>query len=287
MSWHHTPPPPFGLVEGYCTSHVRGLDLVRSIHALWSRGDFDAADWAHPDIEFAIPDSPEPFAVSGVEAMGRAWREVLSAWVNYRLTAEEYRELTDGEVLVLTRYSAHGKASGMQVEEISTSGASLLRLRNRQVVRLIAYWDRDRGLNDLGLKETPVSQANVAIVRSVYRSWNRGEIPGPAHLFDNTVEYVNPSGAVEPGSRCGIEAFTHAVSKTLESWEFWETKPREFRTQGENVAVALCFKARGRLSGLAIEGSESALWTIRDGKVVRYEWFHNPADAFKAVALEG
>ena len=102
-----------------------------------------------------------------------------------------------------------------------------------------------------------------------------------------TIEYVNPSGAIEPGSRCGVEALHARLSKTLESWELWGTEPREFRTRGENVAVALRFKARGRLSGLAIEGSESALWTIRDGKVVRYEWFHNPADAFKAVALEG
>jgi ketosteroid isomerase-like protein len=262
------------------------LDLVRSIHALWSRGDFSAADWAHPDIEFAIPDGPEPFSVSGVDAMGRAWRGVLSAWANYRVSAEEYRELADGQVLVLTRYSAHGKVSGMQVEEISTSGANLLRIRNRKVVRLIAYWDRDRALSDLGLEETAVSRGNVEIVRSVYRSWNRGEIPGPAHLFDNTVEYVNPSGAIEPGNRCGIEAFTRAVSKTFESWEKWETEPREFRTRGENVAVALRFTARGRGSRLEMEGSESALWTIRDGKVVRYEWFHNPADAFKAVARE-
>ena len=33
------------------------------------------------------------------------------------------------------------------------------------------------------------------------------------------------------------------------------------------------------------EARESALWTLRDGKVVRYAWFHEPADALKAAGL--
>jgi hypothetical protein len=32
------------------------LDLVQSIAAAWNRGDYGSAEWAHPDIEFAIVD---------------------------------------------------------------------------------------------------------------------------------------------------------------------------------------------------------------------------------------
>ena len=32
-----------------------------------------------------------------------------------------------------------------------------------------------------------------------------------------------------------------------------------------------------------VEGRESALFTLRDGKVVRYEWFHEPDDAYAAA----
>ena len=42
---------------------------------------------------------------------------------------------------------------------------------------------------------------------------------------------------------------------------------------------------RGRGSGVEVEGRESALWTLRDGKVVRYAWFHEPADALEAAGL--
>ena len=56
------------------------LDLVRSIYANRERGDYGSTEWAHPDIEFVIPDGPEPVSLKGVSAaMGWA-RDFLSAW---------------------------------------------------------------------------------------------------------------------------------------------------------------------------------------------------------------
>ena len=45
------------------------------------------------------------------------------------------------------------------------------------------------------------------------------------------------------------------------------------------------YRARGRGSGVALEGRESALWTLRDGKVTRYAWFHEPAEALEAAGV--
>ena len=131
-----------------------------------------------------------------------------------------------------------------------------------------------------------MSQENVEVVRGFYVAWSRDEFPGPTELMDPEIEYVNPARAVEPGTRRGLAAFSRAVEKVFEGWETWHMEPEQFRAVGDQVAVVVQYRARGRGSGVEVEGRESALWTLRDGKVVRYAWFHGPAEALKAAGLE-
>ena len=132
----------------------------------------------------------------------------------------------------------------------------------------------------------PVSQDNVEIVRSFYDAWGRDEFPGPIELMDPEVEYVNPAGAVEPGTRRGLAAFTRAIERVFEGWEAWQMDPEEFRAVADQVAVMVRYRARGRGSGVEVHGRESALWTLRDGKVVRYAWFHEPEDALEVAGSQ-
>jgi ketosteroid isomerase-like protein len=131
-----------------------------------------------------------------------------------------------------------------------------------------------------------MSEQNVEIVRRFYAAWARDEIPGPVELLDPEVEYVNPGGAIEPGTRRGVSAFKQALGKVFEAWEFWRGAPQRLEAVGDDVVAVVRYVARGRGSGLEVEGTESARWTFRAGKVVRYEWFHGPDDAFAAAGLE-
>ncbi len=130
-----------------------------------------------------------------------------------------------------------------------------------------------------------MSEENVEVVRSFYDAWARNEFPGPIEFMDPEIEYVNPVGAVEPGTRRGLGAFINAVEKVFEGWETWQMEPEQFSAVGDQVAVIVRYRARGRGSGVEVEGRESALWTLSDGKVVRYAWFHEPADALEAPGL--
>ena len=127
------------------------LDLVRSIYADWERGDFTSAAWAHPQIEYVIADGPEPGSYGGLHAVTAAWRDRTIPWADARVAAEKYRELDDERVLVFSHWAGRGKTSGMDLGQLGSKGASLFEARDRKVTRIVAYWDRDRALADLGL----------------------------------------------------------------------------------------------------------------------------------------
>jgi ketosteroid isomerase-like protein len=130
-----------------------------------------------------------------------------------------------------------------------------------------------------------MSEENVEIVRSIYRAWARGDFPGPVELMDPEIEYVNPIRAVEPGTRRGLTAFSRAVDRVFDGWETWQIEPEQLMPIGDQVAVVIRYRMRVRGSSADVEARESALWTLRDGKVVRYAWFHGPGDALEAAGL--
>jgi ketosteroid isomerase-like protein len=133
------------------------LDLVRSVYAAWERGDFSAGGWMHPEIECVIVDGPAPGRWVGVVAMAVAWRDFLSAWDDWRVEMEGYRELDGERVLVLERRSARAKKSGLEIGQsvgkTHSTGASIFHVHAGRVTKFITYFDRDRALADLGLKQ--------------------------------------------------------------------------------------------------------------------------------------
>jgi ketosteroid isomerase-like protein len=130
------------------------LDLVRSIYADWERGDFSKAEWANPAIEYVFADGPAPGTWTGLAGLREGWRGFASAWGEFRLEADDYQELDGERVLVLNHYSGgSGKTSGVELGQMRTEVAALFHVHDGKVTRLVLYFDRDRALADLGLKE--------------------------------------------------------------------------------------------------------------------------------------
>jgi ketosteroid isomerase-like protein len=124
------------------------LDLVRSILAPWTHGDFSSVDWADPEIEWVVVDGPEPGRRAGLVGLAEGWREILGACDEYRTGVDEYRELDDERVLVLAHASARGKASGVGIGHFR---ANLFCIRDGKVTRIVTHYDSRHALADLSL----------------------------------------------------------------------------------------------------------------------------------------
>lgn len=122
--------------------------------------------------------------------------------------------------------------------------------------------------------------SNVELVRSIYALWSKNE--SASHLIDPDIEYVNPPYAVESGVRRG----RGALGRIREVYPNFRVEPERFVDAGEHVVVIGV--ARGTsASGIEANWRQGYVWTVRDGKAVRFRWFSDPAEALQAVGLEG
>ena len=100
---------------------------------------------------------------------------------------------------------AVGRESGVPID--LETGASWT-IRDGRAKSMRVYRNRSETLEAAGLRDSAMSQENVAIVRRIYASWAPGSSPAETNLLHPDIEWVNPSYALEPGTRKGIEAFT-------------------------------------------------------------------------------
>jgi ketosteroid isomerase-like protein len=91
------------------------VKLARALYAAWGRGDFSSTEWADPEIEWVIAEGPTVGRWKGAAAMAESFGDFLRAWEGYRVEAEDFREIDDERVLVLTRNSGRGKTSGLEI----------------------------------------------------------------------------------------------------------------------------------------------------------------------------
>src|ERR1700754_377034 len=115
-----------------------------------------------------------------------------------------------------------------------------------------------------------MSEQNLALVRQIYDAWDREE--SARAFISEDVEYVNPSYAVEPGTRVGRKSF--AVVR--DTYEDFKVRVERFIDAGaENVVVLARYTASGTASGVPLEGEHGYVWTLRDGQAVRFRWFNS------------
>jgi ketosteroid isomerase-like protein len=123
-----------------------------------------------------------------------------------------------------------------------------------------------------------MSEENLELVRTIYRLWAESE--SARHLIDPDLEYVNPAYAVESGTRRD----RRALSKIREVYPDFRVEPERFVDAGEEIVVI--GTARGTsASGVEAQWLQGYVWTVRDGRAVRFRWFNRPSEALEAVGL--
>jgi len=97
------------------------------------------------------------------------------------------------------------------------------------------------------------------------------------------IEWVNPEDAVEPGTRSGFDEYQGALRRVREIFGGAQIEVDRLVESGDRVAALIRMHVRLHERGMDTVVGQSHLWTFREGKAIRFEWFTDLERALKAL----
>lgn len=130
-----------------------------------------------------------------------------------------------------------------------------------------------------------MSQENVEVVRKLYDCWARGQTPVDA--FDPDVEFarIGPGLTGDVGEWRGVASMLAAMATYLDNWAGFQIRAEQLIGRGDQVLVLTRQSGRARQGGVPFDKALADLFTLRNGKIVRYEAYWDRTDALEAAGL--
>jgi ketosteroid isomerase-like protein len=131
-----------------------------------------------------------------------------------------------------------------------------------------------------------MSEENVEVARRALEALDRRDLTSWLAVHDEDYEVVPTRDWPEPGVR-GAEAGFNWYVQAFDTLQPFRTADTEFIDAGaDNVLLQYHrMDLRGRGSSAKFEFRRWCLVTIRQGKVLRTQWFADHADALEAAGL--
>jgi ketosteroid isomerase-like protein len=131
-----------------------------------------------------------------------------------------------------------------------------------------------------------MSQQNVEVVRRVFAFGGSDPDSNLEFIDADAVFDWTASRAPYSGIYRGHAEIRRFWQGFLEAWDEWTAEVQDaIEVDPETVVCATHFRARGKGSGIVIEGHGASVWSVRDGKVTRAKLFQTRAEALRAAGL--
>jgi ketosteroid isomerase-like protein len=133
----------------------------------------------------------------------------------------------------------------------------------------------------------PVSVENVEIVRRLVDAFEREDEDAQLAIVEAEVEIRDWPEGPDPRTYHGHAGMREAWEWWGQVWEWLRVETADFVDAGDLVLT--CGRIHGKGKGSTVEVSVDAfnVYTLRDGKVIRMEFFTDRERALEAAGLSG
>ena len=261
-------------VEALARAFESYFRAPRSIAEATAAGDWpewnEAFRYIHPEIEWQTVFLGS--TVHGRGAAARLWDEYLVWAADYRPTVEELESLGGDRVFAVLELTGRDKTTG---REMTSRFYDIFTVREGMIVRLEEYTSRREALGD-----------NAENLRAFWRAWNPGGDMDMS-LLDLEVEYEDSNLPDHAGEIYrGHEGVARATERWLEAYESLTLELERIAGTGDRLVSIHRARARARYTGIDEEGQLAYVWTFRDGKVIHFRSYRDPAEALAQLEAE-
>jgi ketosteroid isomerase-like protein len=134
-----------------------------------------------------------------------------------------------------------------------------------------------------------MSEENVEAVRRIYEAVARRDVATPFDFYAKDIVWDlsnwRPAELDSTPVYTGHEGVRKAWRDRLSAWGEVDYEVEELMEAGDRVVAVIRDRQVGRSSGVPVEASHAAVWTLVDGKVTRLQVFDERRQALEAAGL--
>jgi uncharacterized protein len=133
-----------------------------------------------------------------------------------------------------------------------------------------------------------MSQQNVDLVRSHYEAFTRGDVTAALQMMDEQIEFrVAENSVFYDGTPfIGREEVAEKIFRRLGTeWDGFSVKPEALYDAGNVVVMAGRYGGAYRATGRSTNAQVVHVWTIRNGKLAKFQQYVDTAEMRAVVGL--
>jgi ketosteroid isomerase-like protein len=131
-----------------------------------------------------------------------------------------------------------------------------------------------------------MSEQNASVIRGLYEAFGRGDIPGVLGALDAQIEWLEAENFIyaEGNPYIGPAAVLEGVFMRIGAeWEGFTVSPKEVLDAGETIVGHGYYSGTYKKNGRKVRAQFAHVFSLRDGKVVRFQQYTDTAQFLQAV----
>lgn len=118
--------------------------------------------------------------------------------------------------------------------------------------------------------------SSLSVVQDVYAAFGRGDVPAVLGAFDPGIEWCEAEGFLyaDGNPYVGPAAVAQGVfQRVVGDVAGFGVYPERFVDGGDTVVAEGRYRGTMKSTGTAVDAQFAHVWTLRDGKVVRFQQY--------------